>query len=154
MPKCLTKFHGEIEYTADAVWNFPAGLFGFETETSFLPLEVPTLRPLVFLQSLSSAQLCFVTIPVLVVDQNYRLTVSPDDLVELNLPEGEVPAIGEDLLCLVILTIQQGKPTTADLMGPVLVNSRNRRGLQIISAETSYSHRHIFVGAEPEVVCS
>ncbi|SRR5579871_2985442 len=154
MATCLTKFHGEIEYTAESVWSFPEGLFGFESETQFLPLEVPTLRPLVFLQSLSNPGLCFVTMPVLVVDQNYQLSVSPEDIAELDLPEGQSPRIGEDLLCLAILTIQKGRPTTANLMAPVLVNLKNRKAMQVISADSHYSHRHVFVEPKPEAVCS
>ena len=46
MAKCRTKSHGEIEYSEDAVMHFSEGLFGFESETRFLPIEVPALHPI------------------------------------------------------------------------------------------------------------
>lgn len=154
MAQCLTKFHGEVEYSEDATFHFANGLFGFESETRFLPVEVPAARPIVFLQSLASPGLCFVTLPILVVDQNYRLAVKPEDLAEVELPEDRQPVIGEDVLCLAILTIQKSGPTTANLLAPVMVNLRNRKAVQAISLETGYSHRHIFLEPSRETVCS
>src|SRR5579859_4877441 len=109
MPKCLTKYHGEVEYSDAAIFEFPHGLFGFEAETRFLPIEIPAARPIVFLQSLATPSLCFVALPVFVVDRQYRLAMSSDDLAELELPVDRPAIIGEDVLCLVLVTIQTNR---------------------------------------------
>jgi flagellar assembly factor FliW len=154
MPKCRTKSHGEIEYSEDVVMHFPDGLFGFESETRFLPIEVPALHPILFLQSVSRQGLCFVTMPILVIDPVYRLAVSPSDLERADLPTGRQPVIGEEVLCLAILTLHKDRPTTANLIAPLVINLRNRQAVQALVCEGEYSHQHVFPASEQEAVCS
>ena len=68
MPVIETKNFGRVEYGADSALEFPRGLPGFENRRGFLPLHQPENDPLLFLQSLEEPGLCFVTVPVLVVD--------------------------------------------------------------------------------------
>jgi flagellar assembly factor FliW len=154
MATCPTKYHGEVEYSAEAPLRFPRGLFGFEDETRFLALEIPSARPLVFLQSLSAADLCFLCLPVLVVEPSYRLALAEEDLKALGLPAGRQPRIGEDVLCLAIVTVQEGQPTTANLMAPVVIRMDARLGVQGLSIEPGYSHRREFLAPRQEVLCS
>ena len=154
MAKCLTKSHGEIEYSEDVVMRFSEGLFGFEAETRFLPIEVPGLHPLLFLQSVERQGLCFVTLPILVIDPAYKLTLSPADLKLAGLPAGRQPLIGEDVLCLSILTLHKDAPATANLIAPLVMNLRTRQAVQAIVCEGEYSHQHVFPASSPEAVCS
>jgi flagellar assembly factor FliW len=147
MSKCLTKYHGEIEYSDSDIVQFESGPFGFESNNRFVLLVPHAMAPLVFLQSLSTPGLCFLTLPILVVDRNYKLTLGMEDRKAAVLPLERQPVIGEDVLCLTILTLQQGLPTTANLMAPVVVNLGNRKAVQSISSEGSYSHRHPFTQA-------
>jgi flagellar assembly factor FliW len=147
MSKCLTKYHGEIEYSENDTVQFESGPFGFESNNRFILLVPSAMTPLVFLQSLSTPGLCFLTLPILVVDGNYRLTLGADDRKAAVLPTERQPVIGEDVLCLTILTLQQGLPATANLMAPVVVNLGNRKAVQAISSEGKYSHRHLFTQA-------
>jgi flagellar assembly factor FliW len=152
MPSCLTRHHGEIEYDDGALIRFAEGLPGFEDEREFLPIEVPSARPIVFLQSVHSRDLCFVTLPVFTIDPGYELLLSPESLRALGLPEARQPRIGEDVLCLAIVTIQEDGPTTANLMAPVVMCLRTHRAVQAIRDDDAYSHRHVFL--EQAVVCS
>ena len=153
MPDCQTKFHGRIVYDTNAVFQFPRGLLGFEDETAFLPVEQPLTRPILFLQSLVREDLCFISLPVLVVEPAYQLTISDEDLGMLELPSGRNPRIGSDILCLTILTIRPDQPTTANLMAPIVINLTTRRAMQVVSAEASYSHQHIFLPREEAREC-
>jgi flagellar assembly factor FliW len=154
MPRCRTKSHGQIEYTEDVLMHFPEGLFGFESETRFLPIEVPALYPILFLQSIQRPELCFVTMPILVIDPGYRLALSPTDLELAGMRAGRQPVIGEDVLCLAILTLREDGPTTANLIAPLVINLRSRRAVQALMLESEYSHQHVFPAAAPEAVCS
>ena len=60
---CTTKYFGPVAYEESNVLRFPAGLPGFEEERRFLSLEQPAHAPLVFLQSLTTPDLCFVALP-------------------------------------------------------------------------------------------
>lgn len=153
MPSCETKYHGLLEYDEASAIEFPLGLFGFEAERKFLPLELPDAAPVVLLQSISTSQLCFITLPVLVVDPGYRLSVSPEDLEALGLPAGEQPRIGEDVLCLALITIKPGRPTTANLLAPLVVNLKTMHAVQAISMDASYSHQQAFLAPEEPAAC-
>lgn len=154
MPNCFTKYQGEIAYSDEAVLTFASGPFGFEAENRFVLIELPAARPIAFLQSLISSTLCFVTLPVHVVDSGYELKLTAEDLAVLELPAERQPRIGEDVLCLALITVQKDRPTTANLLAPIVVNLRNRKALQVIVADGDYSHQHIFLQPEKDAVCS
>ena len=154
MPQCLTKYHGEMEYDEQAVLHFAHGLFAFETETRFLSIERPDIRPLVFLQSLSTPDLCFISVPVFVVDQGYSLALKPEELAAVGLPADRQPVIGDDVLCLAIVSIQHGGPTTANLLAPVVVNRRNSEAIQALGVNQKYSHQTPLPEPAEEPVCS
>jgi len=154
MPQCLTKYHGEMDYDEQATLYFPRGLFAFETETRFLPIERPDLRPLVFLQSLSTQDLCFISVPVFVVDREYSLALKPEELAAVELSADRQPVIGAEVLCLVIVSIQHAGPTTANLMAPVVINRRNSKAIQALSLDQKYSHQTLLPEMAEEPVCS
>ena len=137
-----SKHFGNLEYDPDDVIHFPFGLPAFEQETSFLPVQRPETEPVVFLQSLRSSQLVFITLPVQLVDPAYDLVLSPEDQAALELAPAARPRIGVGLLCQVIVTLGGAKPPTANLMAPIVVNMATRRAIQVIQAESGYSHQH------------
>jgi flagellar assembly factor FliW len=144
MPQIRTAYFGELDYTDGTVFHFPYGLPGFENEHAFLFIKKPHTEPLLFLQSLGNSRLCFILLPILVVDPNYAVDLDAEDLAALHLDPRRQPRIGEDILCAAIVTTgggQQGEPT-ANLMAPVVVNLKEQLGMQVIQADSPYSHRH------------
>jgi flagellar assembly factor FliW len=152
MPICVTKYFGPAEYNEQDLIRFPAGLPGFEKERQFLPLNLPGQEPLVFLQSLSTSQLCFVALPVLAVKPGYELDIPEQDLESIGLDPKHQPVIGKDALCLAVLTISETE-TTANLLAPLVINLKNRDAVQAVAAGMQYSHRHPISQSE-EALCS
>lgn len=152
MPLTQTRYFGVLPYENDAVLEFPSGLPGFEAERRFLPVEMPEHRPLVFLQSLATPSLCFPTLPVGAIDAQYRLRLEPADLETLGFAPGARPAMGRELLCLAILTIEAGS-ITANLLAPVVIAPATRRAVQAIVAGRGHSHRHP-LAVEEVAACS
>jgi flagellar assembly factor FliW len=142
MPQVRTTYFGELDYTEGTVFHFPYGLPGFEHEHAFLFLKQPHTDPLLFLQSLGDPKLCFILLPILAVDENYKVDVDAEDLAALHLPLDRQPRIGEEILCAAIVSTAEGEGPTANLMAPVVVNLREQIGLQAIQADSPYSHRH------------
>jgi len=105
------------------------------------------------MQSLSTRNLCFVVLPVLAVDPKYSLEFTPEELAELDLPAGQPPLLGKDILCAVLICSAQGEGPTANLMAPVVVNLRKRIGAQLIRGDMGYSHRHPLLFEEPALAC-
>jgi flagellar assembly factor FliW len=144
-----------MEYPEEAVITFSRGLFAFEDEQRFVLIENPATRPIVFLQSLARPELCFLALPARVVDPEYQLEIAPEDLETIGLPADETPRIGEDLLCLTLIAVREGSPTTANLLAPVVICMRGRKGVQAIStAAVSYSHETAFLEVPGGVACS
>lgn len=150
-----TKLLGEINYDDDAVIEFPNGLPGFDDFRHFVAVTLEHTNPLVFLQSLEDASLCFTTLPVLSVDPRYRLSLSGEDRDLVDLSAARQPVIGSDVMCLAVLSIRE-TGTTANLLAPVVVNPRNLKAVQAVAQESGYSHQHVLTetGIEEVALCS
>jgi flagellar assembly factor FliW len=147
MPSFETKNFGIVSYESGSVLEFPRGLPGFDERRLFLVLQFADSKPLVFLQNLEDPGLCFTTLPVLAADPDYRLDVSREDRALVGLPLTSALRIGQDVLCLTVLSLQESGPT-ANLLAPIVVNVGNLKGVQAIASESDYSHQHALLAAE------
>ncbi len=155
MPSVETKYFGTLPYVQDSVFDFPQGLPAFEEEKTFVLIEAPPGQkaqgdepegaPLVFLQSLTRAGLCFLAFPILAVDKNYQLAIAAEDLEDLELDAGRQPVLGSEVLVLALVSHDE-LLATANLMAPIVLNLKTRRGLQAIRRDSRYSHEHSVSG--------
>jgi flagellar assembly factor FliW len=125
---------GDVESDPQCELLFPAGLPGFEDQRRMVPLEIPAQRPLVYLQSVERAEICFVALPVYVIDPEFQLLISDEDRSILDLPEGCDPVIGADVLCLALL-MRSGRSVQANTNASIVINLHNRRGVQCVPAD-------------------
>ena len=154
MPDCRTKYFEKMQYTADSVIRLPNGLPGFEQEREFVLIEQPVHRPLVFVQSLRTPDLCFAALPVLSVDAAYRLFLSAEDLDLMGLDPSRQPSIGSEVACLAIVAVGHDREMTANLLSPLVINLSTCVAVQGIQTGCHYSHRHPLLAEEPEPECS
>ena len=147
-----TKNFGKISFEPESELDFPCGLPGFDERRRFVAVRFVESDPLIYLQSLEDPDLCFITMPILAVDPRYKLKVSGEDLDHLGLPAASHPLIGEDVLCLSVLSIRETGPT-ANLLAPIVVNLCNRRAVQAVAPESDYSHQFALMPDEASV-CS
>jgi flagellar assembly factor FliW len=152
MPGFETEHFGQVPLAPEVEFEFPCGLPGFDERRRFMPLRFERSDPLIFLQSLEDPGLCFITVPVLVADPAYRLEMEAEDLEAIGLDGFRQPRIGEDVMCLAVVSARPDGPT-ANLLAPVVVNLRNRRAVQAVAAARGYSHQHPLV-SEESAVCS
>jgi flagellar assembly factor FliW len=156
-----TKHFGTLPCDDGSVFDFPQGLPAFEEEKSFVLIEAPETAPLVFLQSMARAGLCFAALPILAADETYQLAVAPEDLAALGLESGRQPALGREVTVLALVSLHDELLATANLMAPVVLNVKLRRGLQAIRRDARYSHQYPVVphpaktnaAWPPEAVC-
>lgn len=128
---------GDIQWEPACELYFPAGLPGFERYRRMVPVEIPSQRPLIYLQSAEEGKICFLTLPVLTIHPGFRLHLSEDDrfLLELDqsgTPPGDPPALGTDVLCLALL-VPSGCTVQSNLDAPVVINLHNGRGVQAVA---------------------
>lgn len=141
MPVCQSTNLGDVYYEPQAVIEFPRGLPGFDERRRFVALQLAGREPLVFLQSLEDAGLCFLTLPARAVEPAYQLEMTTEDCELLELPAAHPPVIGKDVMCLAVVAVRESE-TTANLLAPLVVNLGNRRAVQAVAPEPRYSHRH------------
>jgi flagellar assembly factor FliW len=159
MNRILTKCFGEMSYSEDSVFEFPNGLPGFEDERLFVFLSQPATHPLMFMQSLAKPSVCFILLPILAADPNYQLNLSSEELEVLQLSKTRQPSIGTEVLCAaMVCTAEENRPgPTVNLLSPIVLNLRDRIGIQAIQTLSGYSHRHPLVvhDRQPELAsCS
>jgi flagellar assembly factor FliW len=133
-----------MNYEPDSVLLLPRALPGFAREHEFVILQQQEHFPLVYMQSLSTPDLCFLALPVLSVEHEYDLCLAEEDAHLLDLPRS--PLIGREALCLVLVAAHKTTPT-ANLLAPIVVNLRTRRTAQCLNPEGAYSHQHELLAA-------
>jgi flagellar assembly factor FliW len=154
MPRLKSRYFGELEYSPETVFEFPLGIPAFEGRKSFVCVEQPQNQPLVFIQSLDDPNLCFIGVPVFVADPKYQLRLAPEDLLSINLPTDRSPRIGDDVLCLALVTVTEGADPTVNLASPIVLNLLSRQGIQAIQLDLDYSYRHPLLPRGGLVQCS
>jgi flagellar assembly factor FliW len=112
--------------------EFPLGIPAFETHRRFRLID---RDPLLFLESESNPELSFLLLPVVLIDPEYRLALSPEDRETIAASEAS------DLLCLAVITAGEDLPPTANLLAPVVVNTENGRAVQAVRSDSVYSHK-------------
>jgi flagellar assembly factor FliW len=154
MPRLISKYFGELDYGAEAVFEFPWGIPGFEERKAYICVDQPQNHPLIFMQSLDDPKLCFITVPVFVADPEYRLRLTPEDLTAIDLPHDRPPRIGEEVLCLSLLAVSDGADPTVNLAAPIVLNLQTRQGIQAIQTDSDYSYRHPLLPRGDLLQCS
>lgn len=139
MPSTNTKQFGLVHFSEEDVFEFPDGIPGFESERSFIYVERPALRPVVFLQSVVNPDLCFITLPAVSIDPAYQLQIAPEELNILGLASGEAASNESSLACLAIVCLPREGQPTANLLGPVVLSRTTKKGLQSVRDDCRYS---------------
>lgn len=124
---------GDVSVPAASVFAFPAGLPGFESHTRWA--LIPAAGSHVFwLQSLDERSLSFVMADPFVAIDGYEVDLKPSELRELSLQDAS------EALVFVIVTLPalESGEATANLRGPVVLNTRTRIGRQVVSAADTY----------------
>lgn len=142
------KVLGEIEVKDDAVLYLPDGLLGFEDLKRFILLEVEEFQPFMWLLSVEEPNLGFaVSDPRLFFPERYDLPMSDADRDTLDLQPGDTISV-----FVVVSVADGGRRITANLKGPVVLNTRNRLAKQVVVYSPSYSVRQQLLAAETEQV--
>lgn len=128
-----TRF-GTVDVAEDRLLDFPTGLLGFSSYTKFALLQPDEDGVFYWLQSVDSAELAFVvTDPSRWCDE-YEATVRREHMDVLDLEE-----VGDARVFVIVNKYDE--TLTANLQGPLIVNLRNRRGMQIVLSDQRWTTR-------------
>lgn len=139
-----TKHLGEIEYAEEAVITFEEGVPGFEDARQFvLILSNETDLPFHYLQCLDNPEVAFViTSPFLFVD-NYDFNLSDSVVEKLDIKSPE------ELYVYGVVTIpKKVQFSTINLTAPLIINTTNRKGMQVVLDEIDDISHPLFTKKE------
>lgn len=106
---------------------FPDGLPAFETVHDFVIVANQEEEPFLWLQSASLSGLAFVTIDPFLIASEYRPDIADADIKKLEISSEE------EAFILSIVTIHpKGEGITANLVSPVVINTKKHIGKQVI----------------------
>jgi flagellar assembly factor FliW len=122
---------------AGEVIAFPQGLIGCEKWRHFVLEANPPGDPILTLRCLDQPGIAFwVTDPFSIVS-DYEVQISDAEGMSIGLKDLS------DALVLCILTVRPPPMgVTANLLGPLVINVRERLGRQLVLSDSKYSVRH------------
>jgi flagellar assembly factor FliW len=126
-------FFRDLVYSKNDVITFPSGIPGFETNREFILTQIPEYVPFEWLVCIDGTRLRFAIVNPLLFRSDYEPAMSKEQLESLAI---EKP---EDILLYSIVTIAANPmDSTANLVGPVIINKTKRTGKQIIIEDDRY----------------
>ncbi len=138
MLKIQTTRFGEVEVEDQAIILVQGGIIGFARYERYMIIEHKSESPFFWLQAVDSPDLAFVIVDPCLFMPDYQLTLSEPILDDLKAQESL------EITVHVLVTIPHGRPQemTANLLGPLIMNTRVKLARQIIVDNERYSHRH------------
>jgi flagellar assembly factor FliW len=132
-----TRF-GPVDIDESRTLEFKAGLLGFSSYHTFALLQPDETGVFFWLQCTENPDLAFVVTDPALWLPDYQANIRKEQMEDLGLGEAS------DAQVLVIVN-KRDQTLTANLQGPLVVNSSNRQAMQLVLAEKKWSTRHELV---------
>lgn len=135
--KIDTKYLGQVEVTQDQLVTFGEGVPGFSDETQFALIPFGKNTPFIVLQSTKTVQIGFVLAFPYTFKSDYIYDLSKEDIEELKVEKQE------DIVTYAIITLKESLlNSTMNLLAPIVINTKTRRGKQIVINENNQELLH------------
>lgn len=133
-------FFKNLVYSKEDVISFPSGIPGFEKSRKYVIVSIPEYTPFDWLVCIDGAPLRFAIINPLIFYPEYNPVIIKEQLTDLDI---EKP---EDILMYTIVTIRENPlESTANLIGPIVINRVKRIGKQIIVEDERYTTQELII---------
>jgi flagellar assembly factor FliW len=131
-----TSRFGEVTFSEADVFEFPWGLPGFADQRRFLALSLAEQPNFVWLQSLDDPAIALPASDPWQIFDDYepRLPAYATEALDIRGPEDFT------ILCIVVVT-KDAEEMTMNLMAPIILNLKTRRGRQVMLENSGYSVR-------------
>ncbi len=142
-----TRF-GTVEVNDQSVLDMPDGMIGIERCKRFVLLEERPGTAFKWLQSVDDPRIAFVVINPVDFFPDYDIDIPDDQAASLGLKNSSDAA----MLTTVTIYPDAGK-VTANLVGPIVMNTRTLRAAQVVLSDDRYCTGHV-IGAKESVESS
>lgn len=144
--KILTKYHGEVEIEETNIIHFEQGIPSFIDEKQFYILPFSEDTPFLIMQSIQTPSLAFVIVSPFDFFIDYTAKLTDQTIEQLKIEKEE------DVALYTILTIQEPfERTTANLQGPIVINTKEKLAKQIVLSDLNYCTKHYLLNQKTSV---
>jgi len=140
-----TAKYGEVTIKREDVLSFPQGLPGFERHRDYGLVEIEEEVPFLRLLALDQPDLSFVIVNPMLLWPEYNPDIGEEDLQALGITQVEQLAI----YCIVTLSANPSE-VTANLRGPICINTEKMQAKQIILVDERYHTKHSILEASSQ----
>lgn len=131
--KFISKIHGEIEYAEKDIITFNKGLFGLNDLKTFILLDLEEYEPFKLLQSLEDDEIAMIVTSPYEFFNEYQFEVNDETIKNLRIDSPEQVNV------ITTVTLNSDvKNITTNLQGPIVINTSNNLGEQIILDNPKY----------------
>jgi flagellar assembly factor FliW len=132
-----TQSFGELKIDPEDIYDFANGIPGFEEHQRFIIIQPDPDMQFCYIQSVEESKLAFLVCNPFLFYVNYDFQLTETNQQELNI-EAE-----EDVAVWSVVTVDRSSnEITLNLLAPIVVNIRSKRGKQIILHESNYQIKH------------
>ena len=129
----LTREKGKVDVAAENLLTIPEGLFGFEMYSKYALIDSDYM-PFIWLQSCEDSNLAFLIVDPFRICSDYEADIDDDTLAKIGI---EKP---EDIIIMAVVTVpSNGAPITANLQGPLVINKKNQKCMQVVLNDNRWS---------------
>ncbi len=129
----ISREKGKVDVAEENLLTIPEGLFGFEMYSKYALIDSDYM-PFIWLQSCEDSNLAFLIIDPFRICSNYEADIDDETLSKIGI---EKP---EDIILMAIVTVpSNGTPITANLQGPLVINKKNQKCMQVVLNDSRWS---------------
>lgn len=131
--KFISKVHGEMQYEENNIITFNKGIPGFNELKKFILLDLQEYEPFKLLQSLEDDEISLIVTSPYEFFNEYEIKLSDETIKNLKIDSPE------QVMILTTVTLNSDvKKITTNLQGPIVINTSNNFGEQIVLDNSKY----------------
>ncbi len=129
----------ENSYDKQDLITFDEGIFGFEENKEYLPLQIDETDPnFIYLLSVDDENISFVLVNPFSVISQYNPILAKTDYKNLETENDD----DLSFYCICVMSEDLGS-STVNLKCPIVVNVKTRKAVQVILQSDSYKFKHL-----------
>lgn len=138
--KFKSAYHGEIQYSEKEIITFNNGIPGFPGLSKYVLVDIEENPMFKVIHSLEDEKVSFIVVSPFLIKENYEIKLTEELIKGLEI---EKP---EDTLVYNTVTLNNDpKKITTNLRAPLVINTKNNLGEQLILNNEEYEVKHPLV---------
>lgn len=132
-----TQRFGNVQIPEDKIINMIRPILGFESLHEFCIIESEDMAPFMWLQSTEEPAIAFIIVNPRIFFPDYRIEVNRKEIADLMITDIEA------VETFVVATVTSDpSQLSANLQGPILINTVNNMARQLVMVNSDYGVTH------------